>query len=34
LKAPIAKNEKEVRKYVYELCDILDKLDNAKSTSQ
>lgn len=31
LKAPIAKNKKDVRKYFYQLCDIVDKLNAKKS---
>lgn len=27
LKAPVAKDKKEVRKYIYKLCDIIDKLN-------
>lgn len=31
LKSPIAKNEKEVRKYFYELCDIVDELEKSRN---
>ena len=31
IKPPVAKNEKEVRKYFYKLCDILDNLEKKKS---
>ncbi len=30
LKAPIAKNKDDIKKYFYELCEILDKLNKSK----
>lgn len=32
IEAPIAKNREEVKKYFYELCDLLDKLNKEKQT--